>query len=59
MEYLSRKGVAYTAKNVREDPAAMKELIEGGFTGTPVIRIDGQTIAGFYPAQIDKALEGP
>jgi len=59
MEYLSRKGVEFTAKNVRDDPEAIKELIAGGFTMTPVIRIDGQTIAGFDPAKIDAALGAP
>ena len=57
MEYLSRKGVDFTAKNVRDDPAAMKEMIEGGFMSTPVIRIDGQTITGFDRGRIDAALE--
>jgi glutaredoxin len=56
MEYLSRKGAAFTAKNVRDDPAAMKEMIEGGFMSTPVIRIDGHTITGFDRAKIDAAL---
>jgi glutaredoxin len=58
MEYLSRKGVTYVAKDVREDRAALKELLEMGFASTPVIVIDGHGIAGFDTEAIDQALEG-
>jgi glutaredoxin len=56
MEYLSQRGVAFTEKNIREDPAALRELIEGGFSMTPVIRIGDETIAGFDPNRLEAAL---
>ncbi len=54
MEYLSRKGIAYTAKDVRADSAALKELLEMGYSSTPVIVVDGQAIVGFDAGAIDR-----
>jgi len=56
MEYLSHKGVSYVAKDVREDPAALKELLEMGYSSTPIIVIDGQGIVGLDTSAIDQAL---
>ena len=56
MEYLSRKGVEFTAKDVREDREALKELLEMGYATTPVIVIDGQHIIGFDIEAIDRAV---
>jgi glutaredoxin len=56
MEYLSRKGVAFVEKDVRADREALKELLELGYSSTPVIVIDGQGIVGFDVPAIDKAL---
>jgi len=58
MEYLSRKGVPYVAKDVRADAAALKELLEMGYASTPVIVVDGQGIVGFDADAIDRAVEG-
>jgi glutaredoxin len=56
MEYLSRKGVTYVEKDVRADREALKELLEMGYSSTPVIVIDGQGIVGFDVPAIDKAI---
>jgi glutaredoxin len=56
MEYLSRKGVPYAAKDVRADSAALKELLEMGYHSTPIIVVDGQGIVGFDVEAIDRAL---
>jgi glutaredoxin len=56
MEYLSRKGVTYAAKDVREDREALRELLEMGYATTPVILIDGQPIVGFDVEAIDRAV---
>lgn len=34
-------------KNVREDPAALKELLALGYQSTPVTLIDGEAVVGF------------
>lgn len=43
-------------KNVREDPAALKELLALGYQSTPVTLIDGAAIVGFDPEKIEKLL---
>ena len=43
-------------KNVREDPAALKELLALGFQSTPVILIDGESVVGFDQEKIEKLL---
>lgn len=57
MEFLSHKGIPYTEKNVRQDPAAMSELRELGYSAVPVTVIDGTTkIVGFDRAKLEAAL---
>jgi glutaredoxin len=57
MEFLSHKGIPYTEKNVRQDPAAMKELQDMGYSGVPVTIIDGKRIVGFDKTKIEEALK--
>src|SRR5262249_51947424 len=57
MEYLSRKGITYTEKNLSRMPQARQELIEMGVMSLPVILIGEQRLVGFFPAQIDSALK--
>jgi glutaredoxin len=57
-EYLSRKGVSYTDKDIGEDPQALKELVETYHgMGTPTTIIDGQVVFGYNRDRIDKLLE--
>jgi len=46
-EFLTKHGIAFEARNVAEDPAAMEELTRLGFAATPVTVIDGETVVGF------------
>lgn len=57
MEYLSRKSVAFTERNVGRDPKARNELRALGLTSVPVLLIGDQKLIGFDPAKIDAALE--
>jgi len=43
-------------KNVREDPAALKELLALGYQSTPVTLIDGEAVVGFDQAKIEQLL---
>ena len=43
-------------KNVREDEAALKELLGLGFQSTPVTLIDGLAVVGFDPEKLEKLL---
>lgn len=57
MRYLDDKGIAYTKKDVEENPAFAEEaLAKSGQRGIPVIDIDGQIIVGFDRPQIDAKL---
>jgi glutaredoxin len=56
MEYLSRKGVPYTEKNVARDPEAVQELLSMGLRSLPVIVIGEKRLSGFNPTAIDAAL---
>jgi hypothetical protein len=41
---------------VREDEAALKELLALGYQSTPVTLIDGQAVVGFDQAKIEEML---
>jgi len=41
---------------VREDEAALKELLALGYQSTPVTLIDGQAVIGFDQEKIEKLL---
>lgn len=57
-EYLSRKGVQFTQRDVTVDEAAMNELVNLGAMATPTTVIDGEhVIIGFDQGRIDKLLE--
>jgi glutaredoxin 3 len=48
--------VAFTAKDIREDPSAINELRAMGAMGTPVVVVDGQPVMGFNPQRITELL---
>ncbi len=56
MEFLSQNGIPYTQKNIREDQAALQQLIEGGFTATPVTIIDGTAVVGYNVTALKRVL---
>jgi glutaredoxin len=55
-EYLSRKGVQFTDRDVTKDESALDELKRLHAMTTPVTLIGGEVIVGFDPEKIDKAL---
>ncbi len=46
-EFLTQHGIAFQARNVAEDPAAMEELERLGVASTPVTVIEGEVVVGF------------
>ncbi len=46
-EFLTKHGIAFQARNVAEDPAAMDDLMRLGVATTPVTVIDGEVVVGF------------
>jgi len=55
-EFLSRKNITYTERNVAEDESALEELKQLGYMTTPVIVVNGNTIVGFNEAELMKEL---
>lgn len=56
-DYLDKKGVSYTDKDVDADPANAQESMKvSGQTGIPVLNINGKIIVGFDRPSIDAAL---
>jgi len=59
-KYFTDKSVSFVDKNIEEDAAAHKELMDkigGNFRGVPVIDIAGTIILGFDRPKIDAALK--
>ncbi len=46
-EFLTKHDIAFQARNVAEDPAAMDDLMRLGVATTPVTVIDGEIVVGF------------
>lgn len=55
-EFLSQKGILFTAKNIREDPTALAEFQRLGYQATPVTIIDGEVVVGFDRGKIERLL---
>ncbi len=55
-EFLSQKGIAFTDKNIREDPGALAELQELGYRATPVTLIDAEVVVGFDRGRLERLL---
>ena len=45
--YLEERGLAFTVRDVFDDPAALEEISSRGYMSTPVTRIGDRWIAGF------------
>jgi glutaredoxin len=56
MNYLSQKGVSFTAKDVSANHAAAEELRRLNSNSTPTIVVDGHVIVGFDRRRVDAAL---
>jgi glutaredoxin 3 len=56
MEFLSQKGVAYTAKDISTDMEARKELVGLGSRATPTITVDNEVVIGFDRAKLSTLL---
>ena len=57
-DYLKKKGIPFTERDVEQDPAFARESVEkSGQTGIPVLDINGEIIVGFDRPRIDAALK--
>ncbi len=59
-EFLSRKGVPYTEKNVQRDPIAAQEMLRrSGHSGVPQILVGDQLVIGFNRPRLEALLAQP
>jgi glutaredoxin len=56
-EFLSREGVAFTARNVDADDEAYRELVARGFRTIPVTMIGEEAVRGYDEAALKRALQ--
>jgi glutaredoxin len=56
-EFLSKKGVNYTERDVSKEPEAINELKKLGVMTTPVTVIDGEVVVGFDQAKLEQLLK--
>ncbi len=55
-EFLHQRGVPFTEKDISADEAALNELLNMGFSATPVTVIDGEPVVGFNRAKLEQLL---
>lgn len=56
-EFLSHHRIAFTDRNIAEDPQALEELVnKTGRRATPVILMDDDVIVGFDRGKIERLL---
>jgi glutaredoxin 3 len=55
-EFLSKKGVKYTERNIASDPSAIFELRKRGVMTLPLTLIDEEAVKGFNQEKIEQLL---
>ena len=55
--YLRDRGVAFKARRVDSEPAALEEIAARGYMTTPVTRIGEQWISGYKRRKLERALK--
>lgn len=55
-DYLKRKDIPFTVKDVEKNDAYMREMIQkvGAYRGVPVLDINGRILLGFNPQVLDQ-----
>ena len=56
MEYLSRRDVQFTERDIRADREALEELLALGSRSTPTTLVDGEVVIGFDRRKLDRLL---
>lgn len=55
-EFLHQKGVEFTEKDVSADDQALDELMNMGYSATPVTVVDVEAVVGFNRAKLEQLL---
>lgn len=48
--------MAFTARDITQDPSAIRDLQQMGAMGTPVVVVNGEPVHGFNRPKIDELL---
>jgi glutaredoxin 3 len=56
-EFLSRKNIPFSDRNIAADEAALSELQKLGYMTTPVTVIDGEVVVGFDAEKLARLLD--
>lgn len=54
--FLKENNVEFTERNISTDKQARLELMKKGYTGVPIIVVDGEEIVGFDQPALTRAL---
>jgi glutaredoxin-like YruB-family protein len=54
--YLEDLGIHFEDKDITQDEAAMTEVLDMGFRGTPVLVVGDEAIQGFDPDEVKRLL---
>ena len=54
--YMNENNIEYVEKDVTKDSEAREELMQKGYRGVPIIRIDGEDVIGFDQQRIMELL---
>lgn len=54
--FLKDRGLAFTERDVSQDPDALEEIASRGYMSTPVTRIGEHWVAGFKRKQFERLL---
>ena len=55
-EFLRLKGIVFSEKDVSADDQALEELMNMGYSATPVTIIDGEAVVGFNRVRLEQLL---
>jgi glutaredoxin len=55
-EFLRLKGIVFAEKDVSANEQALEELMNMGYSATPVTIIDGEAVVGFNRAKLEELL---
>jgi len=56
MDYLTKKGIPFVAKDIATDEAAQRELMALGSRSTPTIKVGDEVMIGFSVSRLNKLL---
>lgn len=55
-KYMTEKDIPFEEIDITEDKEARKDLLSKGYTGVPIIRVDGEDIVGFDQQKLNEKL---